>query len=190
AMSALAALGAALPAAADNRGRARVLAGLPSGWRNVRSQPRRAHFEECPPVVYDPVPEGVTVISAGPHEVVLESDGVRRRFEVARYDDDPRVYVDHAEGHAALTPVPVLPEPADDVAPGSLLAPMPGSVLRVEVAPGDRVARGQAVVVIEAMKMEHRITAPADGVVSGVHVEKGRQVDAGAVLAVIQEGKS
>jgi propionyl-CoA carboxylase alpha chain len=65
---------------------------------------------------------------------------------------------------------------------------MPGSVLRVEVEAGDRVTKGQPVLVLEAMKMEHRIAAPADGVVSGVHVEKGQQVDAGAVLAIIQEG--
>ncbi|MGW4801958.1 acetyl-CoA carboxylase biotin carboxyl carrier protein subunit [Nonomuraea sp. NPDC004297] len=67
---------------------------------------------------------------------------------------------------------------------------MPGNVLRVEVRPGDRVVKGQAILVLEAMKMEHRISAPADGVVAGVHVEKGRQVDAGAVLAIIQEGDS
>lgn len=67
---------------------------------------------------------------------------------------------------------------------------MPGNVLRVEVEPGDRVVKGQAVLVLEAMKMEHRITAPADGVVAAVQVEKGRQVDAGAVLVIIQEGDS
>ncbi|MFC5829369.1 biotin carboxylase N-terminal domain-containing protein [Nonomuraea insulae] len=188
----LTSLAAALAIAAGNRRRARVLPGLPSGWRNVRSQPSRAHFEETGPVVYDPLPEAITVISAQSHEVVLERDGVRRTFEVTRYDDDDSgtVYVDHADGHAALTPVPRLPEPAGHLAPGSLLAPMPGSVLRVEVEPGDRVAKGQSVLVIEAMKMEHRIIAPADGVVSAVHVEKGRQVDAGAVLAIIQEGNS
>ncbi|MEV5328192.1 biotin carboxylase N-terminal domain-containing protein [Nonomuraea sp. NPDC052634] len=180
-------LAAALAMAASNRRRARVLAGLPSGWRNVRSQPRRVTFEETGPVVYDPMPPGVHVVSAAPDEVVLERDGVRRAYEVARYDEDGPLYVDHAEGAARLTPLPRLPEPAEHTAPGSLLAPMPGSVLRVEVAPGDRVTRGQTVLVLEAMKMEHRITAPADGVVSGVHVEKGRQVDAGAVLAIIQE---
>jgi propionyl-CoA carboxylase alpha chain len=67
---------------------------------------------------------------------------------------------------------------------------MPGNVLRVEVEPGDRVAEGQEVLVLEAMKMEHRISAPAAGVVSGVHVEKGRQVEAGAVLAIIEEENS
>ncbi|MGP4097526.1 ATP-binding protein [Nonomuraea sp. KM90] len=182
----LAVLAAALATAAANRRRAQVLSGLPAGWRNVRSQPRVARFVEAE-VVYDPLPEGVSVVSAEPYAVVLERGGVRRTFEVASYPDG-KVHVDHAEGRAELTPLPRLPEPAEHLAPGSLLAPMPGSVLRVEVEPGDRVTKGQAVLVLEAMKMEHRITAPADGVVSGVHVEKGQQVDAGAVLAIIQEG--
>ncbi|SEU02668.1 ATP-binding protein [Nonomuraea wenchangensis] len=187
-------LAAALALAADNRRRAPVLGGLPGGWRNVRSQPRRTAFTTGDggtiDVVYDPLPAGVRVVSAAPDRVVLERDGVRHAFAVARYDDTGPVYVDHAGCHAELTPLPRLPEPVEHVVPGSLLAPMPGSVLRVEVAPGDRVVKGQAVLVLEAMKMEHRITAPADGVVSGLHVEQGRQVEAGAVLAIIQEGES
>ncbi|MGW6499848.1 ATP-binding protein [Nonomuraea angiospora] len=182
-------LAAALAMAAGNRRRATVLAGLPSGWRNVRSQPRRARFEEAE-VGYDPLPQGVTVISAEPYEVILERDGVRHTFQVARYDEDGKVYVDHVGGCAELTPLPRLPEPVEHVAPGSLLAPMPGSVLRVEVEPGDRVTKGQPVLVLEAMKMEHRIVAPSDGVVADVPVEKGRQVEAGAVLAIIQEETS
>ncbi|MGW2153700.1 ATP-binding protein [Nonomuraea sp. NPDC001699] len=182
----LPALAAALAMAAANRRDARVLAGLPAGWRNVRSQPARARFEEAD-VVHDPLPPGVSVVSARPEEVVLESDGLRRTFQVARYDGDDRVYVDSAAGAAVLTPVPRLPEPVEHVAPGSLLAPMPGSVLRVEVAEGDTVVQGQPVLVLEAMKMEHRIVAPAGGVVSDVRVEKGQQVEAGAVLAIIQE---
>jgi propionyl-CoA carboxylase alpha chain len=182
----LPALAAALALAAANRQAAAVLATLPSGWRNVRSQPARARFDQAE-VVYDPVPDGIVVVRAEPSEVILEHDGVRQRFEIARYDGDDRVYVDSPTGSAELTPVPRLPEPVEHVAPGSLLAPMPGSVLRVEVAPGDTVTKGQPVLALEAMKMEHQIAAPADGVVAAVHVEKGQQVEAGAVLAIIQE---
>lgn len=71
--------------------------------------------------------------------------------------------------------------------PGSLVAPMPGTVLRVDVKPGEAVGAGQVVVVLEAMKMEHRIAAPAPGTVAAVNVTPGRQVEAGAVLAVIEE---
>ncbi|MFD9943406.1 biotin carboxylase N-terminal domain-containing protein [Nonomuraea sp. NPDC059023] len=177
----LEALAAALALAAANRAGAKVLATLPAGWRNVRSQEERARFAEIE-VVYRPLPEGVTVVAATPYRVVLERDGIRHAHDVARYDD--AVYV----GSARLTPLPRLPEPVEHVAPGSLLAPMPGSVLRVEVEPGDRVTKGQVVLVLEAMKMEHQIAAPADGVVAGLRVEKGQQVEAGSVLAIIQEG--
>lgn len=181
------ALAAALATAAANRAAAQVLGGLPSGWRNVRSQPHRARFAEIE-VTYQPLPEGVTVVTATPDQVVLEHDGLRHTFDIARYDD--AVHVDSPLGAARLTPLPRLPEPVEHVAPGSLLAPMPGSVLRVEIEPGDRVTKGQVVLVLEAMKMEHQIVAPADGVVSDVRAEKGRQVEAGAVLAIIQEGDS
>ncbi len=65
---------------------------------------------------------------------------------------------------------------------GNLNAPMPGKVVRVTVSAGDRVSRGQTLVVLEAMKMEHAITAPADGVVSEVFHSDGDQVLEGAEL--------
>jgi pyruvate carboxylase subunit A/propionyl-CoA carboxylase alpha chain len=76
------------------------------------------------------------------------------------------------------------------LAHGSLLAPMPGSVLRVGAAPGDTVTAGQPLLWLEAMKMEHTITAPTDGVLVELNVEPGRQVEVGAVLARVesQEG--
>ncbi|MEU4230468.1 biotin carboxylase N-terminal domain-containing protein [Nonomuraea sp. NPDC026600] len=181
----LAVLAAALAQAAANRAAAPVLRSLPTGWRNVRSQPLRAVFDEAE-VVYQPLPDGIELITAEPYRIVLERGGVRHAFDIAHHDG--KVCVDSPGGSVELTPAPRLPEPVEQVTPGSLLAPMPGSVLRVEVEPGDRVTKGQAVLVLEAMKMEHQIAAPADGVVSGVHVEKGQQVEAGAVLAIIQEG--
>ncbi|WP_433517734.1 biotin carboxylase N-terminal domain-containing protein [Nonomuraea sp. CA-143628] len=183
----LAVLAAALAQAAANRAAAPVLRSLPSGWRNVRSQPSRVVFDEAE-VVYEPLPDGIELVHADPSSIVLERGGVRHTFDIAHYDG--KVCVDSPSGSVELTPAPRLPEPVEQVAPGSLLAPMPGSVLRVEVEPGDRVAKGQAVLVLEAMKMEHQIAAPAEGVVSGVHVEKGQQVEAGAVLAIIREGDS
>ena len=70
--------------------------------------------------------------------------------------------------------------PAD--APGDILAPMPGAVLEVLVAEGDRVERNQTVVLMESMKMELVITAPRAGVVRRVAVEPGQQVDRGMRL--------
>ena len=61
-------------------------------------------------------------------------------------------------------------DPADAVAAGSLLAPMPGSVVAVHVEPGGTVAQGDVVLVLEAMKMQHNVTAPQDGVLSDLPV--------------------
>ncbi len=64
---------------------------------------------------------------------------------------------------------------------------MPGGVVRVLVAQGDTVSAGQALVVLEAMKMEHTVAAPVDGVVAEIVVGPGDQVDTGQVLAVVEE---
>ena len=64
---------------------------------------------------------------------------------------------------------------------------MPGAVIRVMVAPGDAVLGGQPLVVVEAMKMEHQIHAPADGTVAEVLVSPGEQVDTGQVLLRLED---
>lgn len=64
---------------------------------------------------------------------------------------------------------------------------MPGSVLRVEVAEGQHVTAGATVLVLEAMKMEHTVRAPADGIVASIQVAAGEQVDSGQVLAVVHD---
>ncbi|WP_440064747.1 acetyl/propionyl/methylcrotonyl-CoA carboxylase subunit alpha [Streptosporangium sp. OZ121] len=188
----LSALAAALAGAAANRAAATVQAGLPSGWRNVVSQPQRAAFAEAE-ISYRITRDGLraegfpdtVLVDATPSLVVLETSGVRHRFAVARYDGV--THVDSPLGSVRLTPLPRLPEPVEHVLPGSLVAPMPGTVLRVDVKAGETVGAGQVVVVLEAMKMEHRIAAPAPGTVAAVNVTPGRQVEAGAVLAVIEE---
>jgi propionyl-CoA carboxylase alpha chain len=63
---------------------------------------------------------------------------------------------------------------------------MPGTVMAVLVAVGDRVSAGTTLVILEAMKMEHHISAPADGTVSDVHVTAGQQVENGAALLVLE----
>jgi len=63
---------------------------------------------------------------------------------------------------------------------------MPASVVRVEVDEGVTVSAGMPIVVLEAMKMEHTVRAPADGVVATILVTAGQQVDSGQVLAIVQ----
>ena len=65
---------------------------------------------------------------------------------------------------------------------GRMVAPMPGRIVAVHVKAGDRVRRGQPLVALEAMKMEHGVAAPADGIVEAVHFTLGDLVDEGAEL--------
>ncbi|RJL32476.1 acetyl/propionyl/methylcrotonyl-CoA carboxylase subunit alpha [Bailinhaonella thermotolerans] len=186
----LSALAAALALAAANRAAAPVLGRLPSGWRNVPSQPQRTAFAEGE-VAYRLTRDGlraegfedVSLVSADPGRVVLAASGVRRAFDVARSGD--RVWVDSVLGPVALRLLPRFADPAATLAAGSLLSPMPGTVVRVEAVPGDQVTAGQPLVVLEAMKMEHVVRAPRDGLLERLHAAPGDRLDAGALLAVV-----
>jgi propionyl-CoA carboxylase alpha chain len=189
----LSALAAALAEATTATANAPVLSRIPTAYRNVPSQPRTRAYEGDIEVSYSAglVPhdlDGVTVIEASPNRVVLDVEGITQTYDVAV--GDGWVDVDGPQGSITLTPVPTFVDPADVVAEGSLLAPMPAAVISVAVADGQHVAKGDIVVVLEAMKMQHTITAPTDGVVSGLSVTPGTQVESGAVLAVIQGEES
>jgi pyruvate/2-oxoglutarate dehydrogenase complex dihydrolipoamide acyltransferase (E2) component len=89
-----------------------------------------------------------------------------------------------------LQRVPRFVDPATQVAEGSLLAPMPGTVVAVHVAVGDGVGEGQPLLVMEAMKMQHTIVAPQAGTVAELAASVGQQVEAGVVLAVVSTGST
>jgi propionyl-CoA carboxylase alpha chain len=179
---------------ADARAHAPVLRAVPSGWRNVVSQHQTrvlagdggevsvSYRLARTGLVADGYDE-VTLVSHDRASVVLEVVGVRSRFAVARYGADR--YVDSPLGARHFVAVDPFPDPASAVAAGSLLAPMPGSVVRVAVEVGDVVHAGQPILWLEAMKMQHQIDAPLDGVVSELPVKAGQQVDVGAVLAIV-----
>jgi acetyl/propionyl-CoA carboxylase alpha subunit len=135
----------------------------------------------------EPVDVRAAAVTAadGTDVVSLVQGGVRRRFAVATYGDD--VYVDGPAGCVVLRALPRFPSSAHALAAGSLVAPMPGTIVRIEAKEGAAVVAGQPLVVIEAMKMEHQIVAPAHGTVASVQVEVGQPVDAGAVLVVLQD---
>ncbi|GAA2535479.1 acetyl/propionyl/methylcrotonyl-CoA carboxylase subunit alpha [Mycolicibacterium diernhoferi] len=195
ATAALSALAAALADAAHNRSTATAFGPAPSGWRNLAAgyQSRgyldaagaeltvRYRFDRTG--VELPDIENVTVRSSSATRVVLSVDGAEQTFEVARYGDE--VFVDSPLGPARLTCRPRFPEPDSALAHGSLLAPMPGSVVRVGAAAGDSVTSGQPLIWLEAMKMEHTISAPSDGVLAELNVQAGQQVEVGTILARI-----
>jgi biotin carboxyl carrier protein len=96
------------------------------------------------------------------------------------------VYVHGPGSSTELTEVTRLTDPAASIQAGSLIAPMPAMVITVSTMPGDSVAAGQPLIVLEAMKMQHAVLAPGDGVVAEVRVKEGEQVAAGQVLAVLE----
>ncbi|MBQ0903476.1 biotin carboxylase N-terminal domain-containing protein [Micromonospora sp. U21] len=130
----------------------------------------------------------VALVEATPDRVVLDVDGVRRAYRVHRVGS--AVFVDGPDGAASLAELPRFPLPTAELAAGSLLAPLPGAVARVHVQVGQRVAAGDPLLTLEAMKLEHPVLAPTDGVVAELPVPAGGQVRTGAVLAVIDTSSS
>ena len=202
---------AAAVALAERAREARLVQhGIPVGWRNVRSQPHRTtfvpgerdHVEECVEeraeewVVewyvdrdgYRSADGALRVVSASPGAVTVEADLISACFDVEVADQD--VYVDGPLGAVHLRVVPRFVDPATAVASGSLLAPMPGTVVSVAVEAGAEVAAGEPVLVLEAMKMQHTVNAPRAGVVTEIDVQPGAQVAAGDVLAVVSTGST
>ncbi|MDI2027055.1 biotin carboxylase N-terminal domain-containing protein [Saccharopolyspora sp. TS4A08] len=195
---ALSAVAAALAAAAENRRTARALGGFPSGWRNLPSVSQTKTYtsgdreievsylaKRTGAEVADH--PGLALVEATPTRVVLDVPGehgaLRRSFDVARHGE--HVHVDSPLGPVALVRTPRFTDPAERVSEGSLLAPMPGKVVRLAAAPGDQVAAGQPLLWLEAMKMEHTVAAPTDGVLAELNVTAGQQVEVGTVLAVV-----
>jgi len=191
------ALAAALTDAAHNHDTATVFAAVPAGWRNVPSGFEIKTYTDAAGDEFQvryrfgrhglqlPGDDNVSLVSAAPDRVVLRVDGVDRPFDVARYDND--VFIDSPTGPVQLAVVPRFAEPGTALQPGSLVAPMPGAVSRLGAKVGDTVTAGRPIVWMEAMKMEHAVTAPKDGVVVELDVQVGQQVELGAVLARVEE---
>jgi len=122
--------------------------------------------------------------SLGPDAVRVIAGGLDRRYEVARYDDGT-VWVNSRTGQTGWRQQPRLPGPAENQDAAGPVSNLPGTVVAVHVQPGDHVVTGQKLVVLEAMKMEHTITAAADGVVETVHVAVGQNVPPQAALVTL-----
>lgn len=172
-------------ALADTHGRSRF-----GAWRNLPSQPQTKRYRmagEEHEVHYRHTrggltADGVRIVHTDARLVVLDIDGVHRKFEVARYGDEIHV------NNTALTALPRFPDAKAQPAPGSLLAPMPGTVVRVAegLEVGATVTAGQPLLWLEAMKMQHQITAPVTGTLGELRVVVGQQVEPGSLLAVVK----
>jgi len=123
----------------------------------------------------EPAGPGVFVVRAGTRASTLHlaADGSRVHFS---WDGVTYTLEQEREGE----------HPSHRHDPGALEAPMPGRVAAVNVSPGQRVAKGEELVVVEAMKMENALRAPRDGVVRAVHVAAGDMVAPGRALVELE----
>jgi acetyl-CoA carboxylase biotin carboxylase subunit len=198
-----AAIAAALHADAERACQRTITPFVPSAWRNNRFAPERSGWAEgARKVEVGLVPEAggyfrVTALGDDMHfdrvrrvsvrgpEIALEgSDGhiTRARITV----DRDRVFVRIDGRSIALTELPRFPDRDAESAVDGCVAPMPGKILKVLVENGAAVKAGDTLVVMEAMKMEHAIKAPHDGVAKDVRAKAGEQVEGGTLLVVVE----
>jgi acetyl/propionyl-CoA carboxylase alpha subunit len=185
--------------------------GVPSGFRNNRWRKQEERFliagkpaavryavlpggaleletEGFGPSQESSPPSYARMIESADDAVVVEIDGVRRRYDVAIAQLEPaeRIVVFGAGSCVELERVPRFPPRAGAQVAGGCVAPMTGIVRKVAVGVGDHVKKGDLLLMLEAMKMEHRLVAHADGVVSQVRVREGQMVDPDDVLVVVE----
>lgn len=196
------AVAAALVGQSHRRERSKVVPDLPSGWRNSPSQPQSISYmgqhgplhvsylfnRDGVSVSVNDQPMPLTIHSLGDWSADLQFGLHRRRYQVREVGG--RWLVDGPDGASTLVELSRFPSSEPEIVVGSMVSPMPGRVIRVDVADGDRVAAGTSLVIIEAMKMEHTIAAPTAGRVTSVNVTVGEQVGAEQVLIVIEADES
>jgi propionyl-CoA carboxylase alpha chain len=191
-----------------NRGGTGALGFMTGGYRNSSMPPETALFaygERAVTIRYrsirggafevdalvddEPVGERarVHVVAADQRTgaITIETNGVRNHHRVTQTKDS--LVVQNRAGTVELAVVDRFPDYALVTVAGGQMAPMPGKVSSVHVAPGDSVQAGQPLVIMEAMKMEHTITAPVASTVSEVRCAVGDQVDNGQVLVILEE---
>jgi biotin carboxyl carrier protein len=116
--------------------------------------------------------------------LLVEVDGRPRLVHAAKSGDSWWI---HLDGHSHVVHYHEQGSSGPSTSEGSLKAPMPGTIIEMLVKQGQRVREGQTLLVMEAMKMEHRIQAPKAGKVNKVHYERGERVDMGSVLIEIDD---
>jgi len=193
-----AAIAAAIEGQARRRARARVLASIPSGWRHSATPMEEIvflHGDQEIALQYRRRRDGVfdfrlgedkrsvVVHSAGKGVADIAIDGLRVEY---RCSPSGLNWMLHGpEGDITLEEKLRYPEVGAKDADGGLKAPMPGVVRSLMAETGRAVVKGEVLLILEAMKMEHRITAPQDGVVSALFVALGDQVGNGQLMLTL-----
>ena len=179
-----------------NHSNANVLRHIPSGWHNARLPFQRTTFEidnEAFTVRYKQQRDGsflddnnqIAIINDVADEFIdIEFENVRRRVNITRYEN--LYLVQHDRGHKLIKLLPRFKNEQDLIQKGSLISPMPGKVTEMNVKVGDNITKGQKLLVMEAMKMNHSISSDRDGVVKEIYVNIGDQLETGTSLLLLK----
>jgi acetyl/propionyl-CoA carboxylase alpha subunit len=192
---------AALIGQRTRRDGAKVHGTIPPGWRNNPSQRQRVSYrqnDQTTLVQYERQRDGVFLVQVGDSPDVraegFEADGSTASAVI----DGLMVTAGWARSGAtwwlqlgpwtfAFEELPTFPKrESEEKVPGGLRAPMPGKVVAVRVTVGQRLLATDAVAILEAMKMEHRVFAGVDGIVRDILVREGDQLNAGDLIAIVQ----
>ena len=195
---------AAVAAALTGEARRRAGRTLPSGWRNNRASDQALNVNLAGDEIevgYRQERDGawaVTVagrsiraerlaVDADSIELVLDGHRMVATVSAAAEPDGLHWEITTPRGHAHLVELPRFPDPEPPGVAGATRAPMHGKVVAVSVQVGDRVAKGEVLCIVEAMKMEQQLIAPYDALVTSLEVEVGDRVETNQVLAVLEE---
>ena len=128
----------------------------------------------------------IRLLSLSEHVMRFEQEGIRDKLHYA-FTPDNELWLQVGLHHASFEDVLLAPpETGDAAGNGNVLAPMPGAVIRIDVTEGDSVKQGQSLLILEAMKMEHTISAPFHGIVKQVRVRTGQQMKPKELLIVVE----
>ena len=186
---------AALSIQGLNRRNSNVLNQIPSGWRNSKLPRQKLSFrclEEETTINYIRRRDGSFNLNNGSvanifkweeSGIDIEIDG--RRFYAKVTQDSKTIVVHMPWGNAVLEILPRFTLPGSEVEAGGLIAPMPGKVIDLKVKVGTKVKKGDTLVILEAMKMEHQVKASEDGKVTKLLVKKDEQLENGALLMIV-----
>ena len=179
----------------QNRENANILKEIPTGWRNSRLPRQKInlrYMEEDMLVSYKANRDGSFDINDGTIAKVIEwtASGIDIEVNNSRFfskvtRDNENIVVHGPWGDALFTILPRFTLPGSEALAGGLVAPMPGKVVDLKVKTGSKVKKGDTLVILEAMKMEHQVKAPEDGKITKVLIKKDDQLENGALLMVL-----
>ena len=179
----------------QNRENAAILREIPTGWRNSRLPGQKITFnyrDQDIEITYRSNRDGTFNVNNGttakiiewtPLGIDIEVNNSRFFSKITR--DSDSIVVHGPWGDALFKILPRFTLPGSEQQAGGLVAPMPGKVIDLKVKVGSKVKKGDTLVILEAMKMEHQVKASEDGKVTKVLIKKDDQLENGALLMVV-----